>query len=60
MVAMIDVVNGTSKLIRLAPRPDVGRPVTNEGLALLQNELFLLPEDFGKGAKVLRYSFHHP
>jgi hypothetical protein len=41
---------------RLEPRDDVSRPLTNEGLAWFENELFLLPEDLGKGAKVLRFS----
>ncbi len=42
--------------IRLKPRDDVARPLTNEGLALDGSDLFLLPEDFGKGAKILRFS----
>ena len=40
----------------LLDRPtNVARPVTNEGLALYGNELYLLPEDLGRGAKLLRY-----
>ena len=38
-----------------ADRSDVSRPVTNEGLAWYQDTLYLLPEDIGRGAKVLRY-----
>ncbi len=36
----------------------VTRPVTNEGLAWYQQHLFLLPEDIGRGAKVLRFRIH--
>ncbi len=41
--------------IRLDSRDDVTRPLTNEGLALYGRDLFLLPEDIGRGAKVLRF-----
>lgn len=41
---------------RFQTRDDVSRPITNEGLALHDGSLYLLPEDIGAGAKVLRYS----
>ena len=44
-----------TKLLRLAPRSDVTRPLTNEGMALFNGELYLLPEDIGQGAKLLRF-----
>lgn len=41
---------------RLPNRDNVARPLTNEGLAVHKGELYLLPEDLGRGAKVLRFS----
>ena len=41
----------------LDKRKDVNRPLTNEGLCLRGDELYVLPEDIGAGAKVLRYDF---
>lgn len=38
-------------------RVDVSKPITNEGLAILGDSLYLLPEDIGHGAKVLRYEW---
>lgn len=43
---------------RFPMRDDVTRPITNEGLALHDGSLYLLPEDIGAGAKVLRYAMH--
>lgn len=40
---------------RMPTVPTVSRPVTNEGLCLFAGKLYLLPEDIGRGAKVLRY-----
>lgn len=40
---------------RLPAREDVTRPLTNEGLAIDGDQLFLLPEDIGRGAKILRF-----
>jgi hypothetical protein len=44
-----------TSMLRLDPRNDVVRPLTNEGMAVHDGRLFLLPEDFGRGAKVLRF-----
>ena len=41
----------------LPRREDVSRPLTNEGLAVHRGKLYLLPEDIGRGAKVLRFRF---
>lgn len=40
---------------RLPALDNVSRPVTNEGLCWFKEKLYLLPEDIGRGAKVLRY-----
>ena len=40
---------------RFPLRADVARPVTNEGLAVHDGDLYLLPEDIGRGAKLLRF-----
>lgn len=37
------------------PRDEVSRPLTNEGLAVHDDTLYLLPEDLGGGARVLRF-----
>ncbi len=53
---LIDLAQGVIHTSHyFADRSDVSRPVTNEGLAWHQNTLYLLPEDIGRGAKVLRY-----
>ncbi len=57
VVAWIDpILRKITRLIRLDPQADVARPLTNEGLALRNGRLFLLPEDFGRGAKILSFS----
>lgn len=55
LIAWIDTKSKTTNSLRLEQRNDVSRPLTNEGMAILGDELFLLPEDFGRGAKLLRY-----
>jgi hypothetical protein len=55
VVAWIDPSSKNATTMRLAPRNDVARPLTNEGMALFNGELYLLPEDMGSGAKVLRF-----
>lgn len=40
---------------RLEAHEDVSRPLTNEGMAVFKNELFLLPEDLGRSAKILKF-----
>ncbi len=60
IVARIDPAKrSVVSTIRLESRDDVTRPLTNEGLALFGRELFLLPEDLGRGAKVLRFSIRY-
>jgi hypothetical protein len=44
-----------TSMLRLDTRNDVVRPLTNEGMAVHDGRLSLLPEDFGRGAKVLRF-----
>ena len=57
VVAWIDPESHqTTKLTRLKSRSDVARPLTNEGLSVHNGDLFLLPEDIGRGAKILRMS----
>lgn len=56
MITWIDLLTGSAKKLRLESRSDVTRPLTNEGLDWFDGELFLLPEDLGRGAKVLRLS----
>ena len=41
--------------VRMPSITGVRRPITNEGLAWHGSLLFLLPEDIGRGAKVLRF-----
>lgn len=41
--------------VRMSSITGVRQPVTNEGLAWYGSRLFLLPEDIGRGAKVLRF-----
>ena len=44
--------------IRIEPnKPLTPREPENEGLALHEGRLYLLPEDIGRGAKVLRFKF---
>lgn len=58
VVQWVDVLNHQVRMtIRLPRIAGVKRPVTNEGLAVYNGELFLLPEDLGTGAKLLRYRF---
>lgn len=57
VVAWIDLQQRKlTSSVRLDNRNDVARPITNEGMSQVQDQLFFLPEDFGRGAKVLRYS----
>ncbi len=57
LVATINPIKqATIAILRLPPRDDVSRPLTNEGMAWWEGDLFLLPEDIGKGAKILRFS----
>ena len=44
------------KSMTLPSRDDVARPLTNEGMAVSGQILYLLPEDIGKGAKVLKFT----
>ena len=56
--SVIGLINLRSKAVsnlRFDPIDGVARPLTNEGMALYQGELFLLPEDLGRGAKILRF-----
>ena len=59
--ATIQLIDFVSREIResyrFPKRDDVSRPITNEGLALHESRLYLLPEDIGRGAKVLRFKF---
>ncbi len=41
--------------VRMPSITGVRRPITNEGLAWHGSLLFLLPEDIGRGAKILRF-----
>ena len=59
VVAVVNLDQKTVNLIRVKPRDDVLRPLTNEGMAPYGSELFLLPEDFGRGAKILRYALSY-
>lgn len=55
-IAVADLQRFQLKEIRQFNRREgVSRPITNEGLAVHNGKLFLLPEDVGAGAKVLRY-----
>jgi hypothetical protein len=60
--AIIDVLRPMAMVrvgrIELPNMDGVTRPVTNEGMAWHAGRLFLLPEDLGRGAKVLQFSFH--
>lgn len=57
VVRIADIKQGkVLKSMTLAPREDVKRPLTNEGMAVLGRTLYLLPEDIGKGAKVLKFA----
>lgn len=57
-IQLIDIDHGEiHETHRFPMRGDVSRPVTNEGLDLHESALYLLPEDIGRGAKVLRYKF---
>jgi hypothetical protein len=57
VVAWIDPeLRKIRKLIRLDRRNGVARPLTNEGMSVRSGELFLIPEDIGRGAKVLQMS----
>ena len=56
ILAFIDLEKRTFDIHRLPPRSDVARPLTNEGMVIVDGNLYLLPEDFGKGAKLLRFS----
>ena len=42
---------------QLAQRPEVARPLTNEGIATWCDQLYLLPEDINHGAKILRFKY---
>lgn len=56
MVAVIDLKRQSIvDSIPFAPRAEVARPMTNEGMDWFADELFLLPEDFGEGARVFRF-----
>lgn len=56
MVQIIDAFKGRIyETHRLPDRRDVARPLTNEGLAVHNSTLYLLPEDIGRDAKVLRF-----
>lgn len=55
VITWIDLATGASKKLRLESRSDVTRPLTNEGLDWFEGELYLLPEDLGRGAKILRF-----
>ena len=54
IITWIDIAAKSAKTLRLESRSDVTRPLTNEGLDWFGGELFLLPEDLGRGAKILR------
>lgn len=54
-IALIDVEQQSATTFRIPQRTDVARPLTNEGMAISGNELFVLPEDIGGGAKILRF-----
>lgn len=53
-LAWIDLAEKSVRTKVLSPMKDVAKPLTNEGMAWFDGELFLLPEDLGGGAKILR------
>lgn len=55
VVGWIHPESRTVTPVRLPARDGVTRPLTNEGLAIEGDQLFLLPEDIGRGAKILRF-----
>jgi len=55
VIGLIDLRSKTASNLRFDPIDGVTRPLTNEGMALFQGEVFLLPEDLGRGAKILRF-----
>ena len=58
VVQLVEIASGQGKVVAaqtLLPRDDTARPVTNEGMAVYDGRVYLLPEDVGRGAKVLRY-----
>ena len=55
VLGLIDLRSKTASTLRFDAIEGVARPLTNEGMALYQGELFLLPEDLGRGAKILRF-----
>ena len=56
IIMVADVLRGhVHEIHRLPQLTGVARPITNEGLAVYDGKLYLLPEDIGRGAKVLRY-----
>jgi hypothetical protein len=60
-IQLIDIVGGNiHETHRFARQEDVSRPITNEGLDIHEQTLFLLPEDIGRGAKVLRFTIIPP
>lgn len=55
-LAWIDLKAMSVRTEVLAPKKNFARPLTNEGMAWFDGDLFLLPEDLGAGAKILRVS----
>lgn len=56
MVLIADMFDGSViEEFHFESPESVSRPVTNEGMHFHDMSLYLLPEDIGKGAKVLRY-----
>ena len=57
VVRIADIKHGkVFKSMKLSSREDTKRPLTNEGMAVSGRTLYLLPEDIGKGAKVLKFA----
>ncbi len=60
-IQLMDILRGKiHQTYRFPLQTNVSRPITNEGLDVHGRELFLLPEDLGRGAKVLRYRINAP
>lgn len=60
VIAWINPRTRAVKSERIAARDDTARPLTNEGMSFRGGELFLLPEDFGRGAKILQFDYRLP
>lgn len=56
IIQVVDILNDRLyETHRFEMRADISKPITNEGLAVHDGVLYLLPEDIGRGANVLQY-----